>query len=110
MLRTARQRSILCRTCPIARVADILGDSVSIIMLRDLLTHPSRRFTDFEFALAGVSSRTIALKLKKLEACGFISRDAQKRYVPRVDYRITAKGRALKGVIEAMRTYGKKYL
>lgn len=110
MLRTSRQRKVLCRECPVARAADLVGDSVSLLMLRDLLIHPSRRFTDFELALAGVSSRTIAIKLKKLEACGFITRAANKHSLPRADYLLTPKGRALKGVIGAMRSYGKKYL
>lgn len=109
MLRTKRQRTILCRECPVARVADTLGDSVSILILRDILVKP-RRFTDLELALQGVSSRTICLKLKKLEAAGFISRHPDHRLGNRVNYRITAKGRAFEKVLNAMRLYGKRYL
>jgi len=109
MLRTKRQRRLLCRDCPVARVADSLGDSVSILILRDLLVKP-RRFTDFELAFQGVSSRTICNKLKKLEKAGFVSRHANYRLGNRVDYRVTAKGRALGPVLDAMRVYGEKYL
>jgi DNA-binding HxlR family transcriptional regulator len=109
MLRTARQRKVLCRDCPVARVADLVGDSVSLLIVRDLLLK-SRRFTDFELAYQGVSSRTLALKLKALEKEGLIVRDDSKRHVPRVDYRLTSRGRALEPVIDSMRSYGKKYL
>lgn len=109
MLRTARQRRILCRSCPVARTADLVGDTVSLLILRDLM-EKSHRFTDFELAYAGVSSRTLASKLKKLEKEGLISRDASRRHVPRIDYRLTKKGAALRNVVASMRAYGKKYL
>ncbi len=109
MLRTSHQRVVLCRSCPIAKVADLVGDSVSIIILRDLLKKP-RRFNDIELALAGVSSRTITLKLKKLEQCGIVSRHPDYRLGNKVVYRLTQKGAAFQKVADAMRAYGKKYL
>jgi DNA-binding HxlR family transcriptional regulator len=109
MLRTAHQRHVLCRNCGVAKVADLVGDSVSIIILRDLLQKP-RRFTELELALAGVSSRTLTLKLKKLETAGLVSRHSDRSVGNRINYRLTSKGSALKPVVNAMRTYGKKYL
>lgn len=109
MLRTARQRRVLCRSCPVARVADILGDSVSLLILRDLLEH-SRRFTDLELSYHGISSRTLANKLRHLEREKFVVRTPNTKHYPRVDYRLTEKGKALHGVVGAMRAYGKKYL
>lgn len=109
MLRTKRQRRILCRDCPIARVADLVGDSVSILILRDLLKAP-RRFTDLELAYQGVSSRTLSQKLKKLEHAGLVERTPDRRLGNRVDYSLTAKGRACAPVIESMRAYGEQYL
>ena len=100
---------VLCRSCPVAKVADLIGDSVSILILRDLL-QKSRRFTDLELALAGVSSRTLTLKLKKLEKAGLLSRHPSHRLGNRVDYRLTKKGAAFQKVADAMRAYGKKYL
>ncbi len=109
MLRTRRQRRILCRTCPVARVADLVGDSISLLILRDLLVR-SRRFGDFELSFQGVSTRTLAKKLKTLETEGLITRDTRRRLLPRIDYRLTKKGAAFRGVLTAMRRYGKKYL
>ena len=109
MLRTSHQRMVLCRSCPVARVADLVGDSVSILILRDLLLR-AHRFTDLELALAGVSSRTLTLKLKKLEREGLVSRRPSYKLGNRVYYRLTKKGAAFNTVIEAMRRYGKRYL
>lgn len=109
MLRTSRQRRIICRSCPVAQTADIVGDSVSLLILRDLLDKP-RGFTELELLLKGVSSRTICLKLKQLMSDGLITRVPKQTFYPRVDYRLTPKGKALRPVVDAMRTYGKKYL
>jgi DNA-binding HxlR family transcriptional regulator len=108
MLRTAQQRKTLCRSCPIARVADLLGDSCTLLILRDLLLKPCR-FSDLQNSLSGISTRTLASKLKRLEnerliRCNELSEPL------RAEYTLTKKGAALRDVINSMRAYGKKYL
>lgn len=109
MLRTKRQRTALCRSCPVARVADIAGDTVSLLILRDLLIK-ARGFTELELSLKGVSSRTICNTLKRMEKEGLVIRVPKTKFYPRVDWQLTAKGRAFKPVIDAMRTYGRNRL
>ena len=108
MFRTPQQRRDLCRRCPVARVADILGDSCSLLILRDLLIKP-RRFCDLQNSLSGISTRTLTNKLKRLEGEKLMQRRECKQ-PPRVEYTLTKKGAALRSVINAMRAYGKKYL
>ena len=100
---------MLCRSCPVAQTADVVGDSVSLLILRDLLKKP-RGFTELELLLKGVSSRTICEKLKRLMRDGLVTRIPKTAFYPRIDYRLTEKGRALRPVVDAMRAYGKKYL
>jgi len=109
MLRTAQQRKMLCRTCPVARVADLVGDSCSLLILRDLLEKP-RRFGELQESLSGVSSRTLAKKLKLLEREQIMRRKELRGHPAHVEYSLTPKGVALRPVVEAMRKYGKKYL
>ena len=108
MFRTARQRKTICKNCPVAKTADLLGDSCSILIVRDLLLRP-RRFGDLQTSLAGVSSRTLSNKLKMLEEEGLIVKKHEAR-PPRVEYKLTRKGAAFNDVVEAMRSYGKRYL
>ena len=96
-------------SCPIARFADLLGDSVSLLILRDTLKKP-RRFTDLELLYQGVSSRTLTLNLKKLTRAGLLRRVPDYSLGNRVYYHIAPKGRALKSVFEAIRIYGKRHL
>ena len=90
--------------CPIAKVADLLSDSWTMLIIRDLLTSPAR-FCELERSLSGVSSRTLTLKLKKLVSEQIISKDDVTHY-----YSITKQGKNLGKVIDAMHSYGKKWL
>lgn len=109
MLRTRRQRTVLTRSCAIAKVADVIGDPVSILIVRDLLENP-KGFTELELSLQGMSSGTICAKLKSLEKAGLVDRVPKPDFYPRVDWCLTKKGRALKPVIDSMRVFGKQYL
>lgn len=106
MLRTSQQRDTLGRSCPVARVADLVGDSVVLLIIRDLLQGP-QRFCELEASLEGVSTRTLTNKLKFLEAEGLIAKGTT---AAAPAYRITKKGAAFHTVVDAMRAYGKKYL
>ena len=103
MLRTTAQQKALCRSCPLARAAHLLGDTCSLLIVRDTLEGP-KRFSDLAESLSGVSSRTLTLKLQLLEREGFLIKNKTGRYA------LTAKGRALKPVISALRSYGSRHL
>jgi DNA-binding HxlR family transcriptional regulator len=96
------------KTCPISRVVDVLGDSCSILILRDLMDGP-QRFGELQDSL-GSSSRTLTIKLKRLEHEGLVARKEFSEKPPRVQYSLTRKGKAFQGVSDAMKKYGKKYL
>jgi len=94
-------------TCPIGEVVALFGDSCSLLIVRDLLEGP-KRFSDLEKSLTA-STRTLAKKLKQLEHEKIVMRKANKESAC-VQYRLTAKGAAFQDVVDAMRSYGKKYL
>lgn len=95
--------------CPVAQVAELLGDPCTLLIVRDLLLG-AKRFKDFEQSLSPMSSRTITNKLKRLEEKNIITRTAFKEKPPRVEYALTKEGKALGSLIEEMRKYGKKFL
>ncbi|HUO49998.1 MAG TPA: helix-turn-helix domain-containing protein [Candidatus Paceibacterota bacterium] len=97
-----------CKECPISKVVELLGDSCSILILRDLFEGP-KRFGQLQTSL-DVSTRTLTIKLKKLEQEGLVVRTEYHEHPPRVEYSLTKKGAAFQEVEDAMRAYGKKYL
>lgn len=109
MLRTKEQISGICNECPLAKTANIIGDTFTLLIIRDLLIK-AKRFSEIEKSLVGVSSRTITKKLLFLEKEDLITRQKFNEKPPRVEYTLTKKGVALGKIIDTMRSYGVKYL
>ncbi|MCR4285681.1 MAG: helix-turn-helix transcriptional regulator [Candidatus Kaiserbacteria bacterium] len=108
MFRTKVQHTA-CQSCPIARTADLIGDSTILLIVRDLAKAP-QRFTELQASSAGVSSRTLTKKLDILQKEGLISKCKYPEFPPRVEYALTKKGKGLLRVIHAMEQYGVKHL
>jgi DNA-binding HxlR family transcriptional regulator len=97
------------QTCPVCHTAEIISGKWTLLVIRDLAEGCSR-FCELERSLAGISPRTLSLRLRALEAEGIVQRRTYPEVPPRVEYRLTAKGRALVPLIEQMRHYGQEWL
>ena len=62
------------KLCPVIRALDIIGDSWTILILRDLFLDGPRKFQDLQESLAGASPNTLSARLKKLMDHGIIER------------------------------------
>jgi DNA-binding HxlR family transcriptional regulator len=80
-----------------------------MLIVRDLAQGRSR-FCEFERSLAGISPRTLSLRLRELEAEGIVERRTFPEVPPRVEYALTEKGLALLPIIEVMRDFGREWL
>ncbi len=60
--------------------------------------------------MGNVSPKTVSQRLKMLEEMGFVQRQAFLEIPPRVEYRLTEKGRALADIMEAIKQFGERYL
>jgi DNA-binding HxlR family transcriptional regulator len=81
----------------------------TLLVIRDLAEGRSR-FCELERSLQGISPRTLSLRLRALEEEGIVERQTFPEVPPRVEYALTAKGRALVPLIEDMRAYGRAWL
>ena len=95
--------------CPVCRTADIVCGKWTLLVIRDLAEGRSR-FCELERSLAGISPRTLSLRLRALEEEGIVARQTFPEVPPRVEYALTEKGRALSPLIEDMRSYGQEWL
>jgi DNA-binding HxlR family transcriptional regulator len=80
-----------------------------MLIVRDLAQGRSR-FCELERSLAGISPRTLSLRLRDLEAEGVVERRTYPEVPPRVEYALTEKGVALMPIIEQMREFGREWL
>jgi DNA-binding HxlR family transcriptional regulator len=97
------------QTCPVCQTAEIISGKWTLLIIRDLAEGRSR-FCELERSLAGISPRTLSLRLRALEAEGIIKRRTYPEVPPRVEYGLTAKGKALVPMIDHMRRYGRQWL
>jgi DNA-binding HxlR family transcriptional regulator len=95
--------------CPVCRTADIVCGKWTLLVIRDL-AEGRARFCELERSLAGISPRTLSLRLRALEEEGILARQTYPEVPPRVEYALTEKGRALVPIIETMRVYGREWL
>lgn len=96
--------------CPVAKAIDIIGDSWTILILRDLFLDGPRKFQDLQESLSSLSPNTLSSRLKKLEDHGIIARRFYEQRPPRAEYVLTDKGRSLGPVLKALREWGNKQL
>jgi DNA-binding HxlR family transcriptional regulator len=95
--------------CPVCRTAAIVCGKWTMLVIRDL-ADGCARFCELERSLAGISPRTLSLRLRALEEEGIVARRTFPEVPPRVEYQLTEKGRALIPIVESMRAYGSTWL
>ena len=96
-------------TCPVCATAEIVCGKWTLLLVRDLAEGRSR-FCELERSLAGISPRTLSLRLRALEEEGIVERHTYPEVPPRVEYSLTTKGLALLPIIDSMREYGTQWL
>lgn len=96
-------------SCPVCATADLVCAKWTILVVRDLAAGRSR-FCELERSLAGISPRTLSLRLRALEHEGIVERNTYPEVPPRVEYALTDKGRALLPLIEDMRAFGREWM
>jgi len=89
----------------VARAVRVLDGKWTMLVIRDLLDG-TRRFSELRASLAGISPKTLTDRLRELEQHGLVERTSYPEIPPRVEYRLTAKGRTLEPVIGALAAWG----
>src|SRR3954452_11986438 len=97
------------RECPVCRTAEVISGKWTLLIIRDL-ADDALRFCELERSLAGISPRTLSLRLRALEEQEIVERHTYPEVPPRVEYSLTDKGRALLPLIDDMRRYGREWL
>ena len=95
--------------CPVAKTAEIISGKWTLLIIRDL-TRGTKRFSELERSLSGISPKTLSERLTALEREGVLNRQTYAEVPPKVEYSLTEKGQALVEVIDAMRSYGRQWL
>ncbi|HET8569818.1 MAG TPA: helix-turn-helix domain-containing protein [Candidatus Limnocylindria bacterium] len=90
----------------VAAALALIGHKWTLLIVRDLIGGP-RRFTHLQRSL-GADPKVITARLRELEAAGLVSRTTYAEVPPRVEYALTARGRSLRPVVDALRHWGSR--
>lgn len=104
-LRRMSPRRSYDQYCSTARALDAVGDRWTLLIVRELLAGP-RRYTDLHADLPGVSTDVLASRLKDMERDGLATRRRLPPPGAAYVYELTARGRELLPVVQALGAWG----
>jgi DNA-binding HxlR family transcriptional regulator len=97
-------RRVYRHFCMTARALEVVGERWTLLVVRDLL-FGAGRFTDLHRSLAEITPARLTARLRQLEAAGVVTRE-RPAGGREVWYRLTAAGRDLEPVVDALTLWG----
>jgi DNA-binding HxlR family transcriptional regulator len=94
--------------CPVALAAEILCNRWTALIIRELLAG-STRFNDLRRGVPRMSPSLLSKRLKELEEAGVIVAEPT-RLAGVVDYKLTAAGEDLRGIIDSIGLWGQRWI
>ncbi|MEW4569418.1 helix-turn-helix domain-containing protein [Tautonia sp. JC769] len=101
MTRPSKRRS----PCPVSCTLDLIGDKWTMLVIRDLMCGKSQ-FVEFCRSPEGIATNILADRLQRLVEHGLVEKAASDEESRRDRYRLTAKGKSLRAVLDAIAHWG----
>ena len=99
-----------CRSnCPINFILETLGDKWTLLVIRDLMFHGKRQFSEFMASDEGISTNILADRLQRLEQEEIVEKELDPENRSRVLYELTDKGKDLLPVMLEITAWSGKY-
>ncbi len=112
----AKAKAVPLRSCPVAAFQRMISGKYKLRIVWDLKDGP-RRYGEIRSGLlrgtegsAEITPRVLSRELKALTDSGLIDRRDFGVVPPKVEYRLTRKGRSLVPVVAAIRDWGERNL
>lgn len=94
--------------CPVATAVALIGGKWKLLILRNLRVRPWR-FNELQRDMEGISQKVLTDSLRQLMEDGLVYRHDYQELPPRVEYGLTALGRELLPVMDALADFGNYY-
>ena len=88
--------------CPICSALDVLGDKWTLLIVRELIIHESRTYSELLDLPEDISTNILADRLNLLSSLMLIERINPKNPARNNAFRLTKKGEALRPVLEGL--------
>jgi len=95
--------------CPIRATLDVIQGRWKPSILWEL-NCGTKRFSDLQAALPGITAQVLTVQLRQLEADGVVVRNVYPEVPARVEYALSEHGRALSSAMDHLEAWGVRYL
>ena len=96
--------------CPISSALDVLGDKWSLLIIRDLLIHGPRTYSEFLESPEHISTNILASRLSLLTCLKLIERANPQAAARNNAFQLTGSGAALRPVLEGLGRWAQTHL
>jgi DNA-binding HxlR family transcriptional regulator len=93
--------------CPITTAADLVGDTSTLMIIKNLLDGP-KRYSEIKKQVDMVSEATLSTRLKYLVEKDIIERTQYQTIPVKVEYKIKRCSKTLKKIINSLSEFGKE--
>ncbi len=99
----------LSENCPVRAAIDVIRGRWKPSILFEL-KEGTKRFSDLQTALRGITAQALTVQLRQLEADGVVVRNVCPDIPVRIEYALSEYGATLSGVMDRLEEWGEKYL
>ena len=96
--------------CPISSALDVIGDKWSLLIIRDLLIHGTRTYSEFCGSKERISTNILATRLEQLTNLKLIERTNSQASARNNAFRLTKSGHALRPIVEGLARWAQTHL
>lgn len=94
--------------CPVETTLTVIGGRWKVLILRELF-QGVKRFGELHRSIHGITQKMLTQQLREMENDGILNRKVYPEIPPKVEYSLTALGKSLKPVLDAMHGWGTKH-
>lgn len=95
--------------CPVSAMLQLIGGKWKPIILY-CLRADTRRFGEIAARIPSISRKVLTDQLKELEEDGLVIREQFNETPPRVEYRLSPRGKSMAPVLAAMEKWGNEHV
>jgi DNA-binding HxlR family transcriptional regulator len=96
--------------CPVSSSLDVLGDKWTMLIIRDLIIHGPRTYSDFLESPEHISTNILAVRLKLLTRLKLIERTNPQATARNNAFQLTESGEALRPIVEVLARWAQTHL
>ena len=96
--------------CPVSSALDVLGDKWSLLIIRDLVVHGTRTFSQFLDSPEHIATNILTARLKLLTRLNLIERTDPNASARNNAFTLTEGGAALRPILEGLADWSHTHL